>query len=433
MSQPPGRVAGVIASLRSPLYWNGIALVVNATVASLLGYAYWYAAAHLATKRTVGEATAFVSAMMALSLIAQLSLPGLLTSFLPRAGERARILVVKSYLLAGGLSLCLGIGFSAAASRASSSFHFLRSFPHALLFTAAIVIWSIFSLQDNALTGLRKAIWVPIENAIFSAVKLIVLLVIGSGVTALGFMVSWIIPAAFALFPISGMLLFKLLPSQLSLRQERDYAGIRTYFFGDSLGLMISQVSTTFLPALVAMRLGSSPAASFGMAFLLTQSLDLVAINLGMSLTVEGAHDELGLPKMVRELRIRTWSVVLPAMALGIILAPHILAVFGPAYRREGTAVLQLLLLGSAGRVVVSQSTSAARAARNPAFIVQLQVALLLFIPLPVVLFAPSLGLKGVAAVWAAGQTLAALLALSRERRIFKLSGPASDGAIGWS
>ena len=34
------------------------------------------------------------------------------------------------------------------------------------------LLWGVFSLQDAALTGLRQAHWVPVENAIFGVLKL---------------------------------------------------------------------------------------------------------------------------------------------------------------------------------------------------------------------------------------------------------------------
>lgn len=404
------------ADARNHLLRNGVALVVNSAISSLLGAGYWYVAAQHASQATVGQATALVAALMGLATISQLSLPGVLVGFLPRAGSRARILVLRAYGLAFGLSIVLGAAFAFLAPRLDSSFSPLRPHGAALLFTASVAIWSIFALQDNALTGLRKAVWVPIENIIYSALKLGGLLLLGTGVGALALLATWVVPATAALLPVSGLLLLKLLPAHAAqTTTAEDLRGLRRYFAGDSVGLILSQLSITLLPVLVVIRLGPEDGGAFGIAWMLAQSLDLVAVNLGMSLTVEGAHDEARLPRLHRTLQWRVFALVVAAAAVGALLAPTVLGVFGSAYANDGTHVLRLLLLGSAGRCLTVLAICAARAGRRPARIVRLQAALAAIIPAGAWILAGPFGLTGVGLAWAAGQIVVALGAVATE------------------
>jgi O-antigen/teichoic acid export membrane protein len=401
---------------RNHLVRNGVALVLNSAISSLLGAGYWFVAAHRTDQATVGQATALVAALVALSTMAQLSLPGVLASYLPRAGASARWLVVRAYSLALALSAVLGAWFAVLAPMLDDGFEPLRGLGPMFLFAASVCIWSIFALQDNALTGLRLAVWVPLENIVYSAVKLGALLALGTGVSAMALLTTWVVPAAVALLPVSGLLLFWILPRHAKGRVEaEDLGGLRRYFAGDSVGLILSQVSTTLLPVLVVIRLDTEAAGAFGIAWLLAQSLDLIAVNLGMSLTVEGAHDEARLPELLSAMRVRVLLLVTALAAVGIAIAPQLMGFFGASYADDGTDVLRLLLLGSIGRSVTVLAICAARAGRRPARIIALQGGLAVMIPATAWILAGPWGLAGVGVAWAASQGVVGLGAYATE------------------
>jgi O-antigen/teichoic acid export membrane protein len=400
---------------RSHLVRNGIALVINSAISSLLGAGYWFVAAHRTDQATVGQATALVASLTALSTISQLSLPGVLASYLPRAGASARWLVIQSYCVAFALSIVLGSWFAFLAPMVDDGFAPLRGIGPLLLFMASVAIWSIFALQDNALTGLRMAVWVPLENIVYSAVKLGALIALGSGVGALALLTTWVVPAAFALLPVSGILLFRLLPRHAAEAEVEDLGGLGRYFAGDSVGLILSQLSTTLLPVLVVIRLDTEAAGAFGIAWLLAQSLDLVAVNLGMSLTVEGAHDERRLPELLGSMRARVLLLVTVLAAVGIAIAPLLMGFFGQNYADDGTTVLRLLLLGSIGRSVTVLAICAARAGRRPGRIIRLQAGLAILIPGAAWVLAGPMGLAGVGVAWAAAQAVVAVGAFTTE------------------
>jgi polysaccharide pyruvyl transferase WcaK-like protein/O-antigen/teichoic acid export membrane protein len=396
------------AGARNPLYKNGIALVLNSALSSVIGAAYWLVVARRTSTAVVGEATALVSALMALSMIAQMSLPGVLATYLPRAGRSARRLVLRAYGLSILASLVLGAGFVLIAPRVASAFHLLHPLLPALLFPVAVATWSIFGLQDNALTGLRRAIWVPLENTLYSATKLAALFLLGSGAGALAFLATWVAPAGLALLPVSGVLIYRLLPIHAKREQQEDLHGLRRYFAGDTVGLVLGQISTTLLPVLVIVRLGATANGSFGIAWMIVQSLDLIAINLGMSLTVEGAHDEQRVPALLSSLRAKTGILILILAAIGIVIAPELLSIFGPSYAAHGSTVFRLLLLGSIGRAIVTLEICAARAQRRPMRIVRLQASLAALIPASAWLLAGTSGLTGVGIAYASSQLLVA-------------------------
>ena len=406
---------GARAWSQTPLYRNGLALAINSSLSALLGAGYWAVAAHHASQATVGRASALVAALLALSAISQLSLPNVLTSYLPRTRESARWLVLRAYGIAAGLGICLGGGFALIAPRVSENFTALSQPGAAIAFSAAVAMWTVFALQDNALTGLRRAVWVPIENVVYSATKLAALIGLGSGVGVMALLGTWVVPAAIAVLPVSGILLLRLLPAHARTAGSNDLTGIRAYFAADATGLVLTQVAITMMPVLVVLRLGAREAGAFSVAWMLAQSLDLVAVNLGMSLVVEGAHDPARLPGLLRGLRRKTLTLVVVLVAGGVVLAPHILAVFGSSYAREGSPVLRFVLLGSIGRAVTVLALCAARARRHSSRILTIQLMLGLSVPVASWLFAGWLGLVGVGVAWAAVQSAVGLFSLATE------------------
>jgi O-antigen/teichoic acid export membrane protein len=412
---PPAAAASGPAAARNHLLRNGVALVLNSAVSSLIGAGYWFVAAHNTSQSVVGQASALIAALMAIATIGQLSLPGVLVTYLPRAGRRARSLVLRSYGLALCLALPLGALFALVAPRLGDGFAMLDGAGPLLLFTASAGVWAIFALQDSALTGIRKAVWVPLENILYSAVKLGLLIALGSGVTALALLTTWVVPAAIALIPVTCLLMFRLLPRLESRTDVEDLGGLRRYFAGDSVGLVLSQISVTLLPVLVLLRLDTEAAGAFAIAWLLAQSLDLVAVNVGWSLTVEGAHDERRLPELLRTTQVRVLAIVVAAAAIAATFAPLILSIFGEQYRDDATTVLRLLLLGCIGRAIIALAICAARAARRPGRIVRVQASLAAIVPLGAWLLAGPLGLAGVGLAWAAGQLAVAAGVLATE------------------
>ena len=115
---------------------------------------------------------------------------------------------------------------------------------------------------------------------------------------------------------------------------------------------------------------------------MLVQSLDLIAINVGMSLTVQGAHTQDQLPSMFRRLLLRTLALV-GLLVAGRSSRRRWSSPSSAGYADASVAALRLLLLGLLFRVVITLAICAARAERRPSVVVALQAALtVLLLPL---------------------------------------------------
>ena len=134
-------------------------------------------AARLYPAATVGLNSAILSAMMLVSGLAQLNMTTLLPRYLPVVGSSRRRLVGLTY--AGTLVVTLVLATLAVAvlPRLIPTLGELRelSARTSVLFVAGALTFTIFSLQDSVLIGLRRAVWVPVENLTSALLRLALL------------------------------------------------------------------------------------------------------------------------------------------------------------------------------------------------------------------------------------------------------------------
>ena len=86
------------------------------------------------------------------------------------------------------------------------------SLPFACWFVVSTAAWSVFSLQDSALTGLRASVWIPLENAVYGVVKLGLLVVVAQTSLSDGVFTSWTLPVVALLVPVNLLLFRRLIP-----------------------------------------------------------------------------------------------------------------------------------------------------------------------------------------------------------------------------
>jgi O-antigen/teichoic acid export membrane protein len=417
----------LVAHARTPLFRNSYALMLSSASTSALGLLYWMLATRLYPAEVVGLNAALISAMLLVSGIAQLGLASVLMRFLPGAGSRAARLVALAYALALAAAAIAGLLFVLGIELWAPALAFLVASPlGAGWFVLAVMLWSIFTLQDGVLTGLKQTLWVPIENTAFSAAKILLLVLCAWMVARNGIFASWTIPSALALAPVNYLIFRRLLPRHAAaaaseLPPRRELAG---YAAGNYLGSLLSLAVATLLPLLVLYRLGPSANAYFAQSWLIAASLQLVAGNMALSLTVEAASDRSNLAAYTRHAFAQTARLLLPLVAITVASAPYVLGIFGPEYAQAGTTLLRLLALGALPNVVAMLSIGVARAQNRPGAIVAVQGAQCLLTLGLSYLWIDRYGIAGVGWAWLAAQSLVAgaicgkyaLLRLSRVR-----------------
>jgi hypothetical protein len=210
--------------IRIPLYREGYALIMDSAVTSLFGTVYWLLAAPHYTPRVRGLNSAAISAIMFLSGIAQLNLMSALMRFIPVSGRRTTRLVVSSYLLSVAIATVAALIFLLGVEVWTPALGFLSSsLPLASWFVAGTIAWCVFGLQDSVLTGLRAAWFVPLENLVYSVLKIALLVLLRAVSPRYGIFASWTAGLTASLVAVNLLIFRRLLPRH----RERADGGLQ--------------------------------------------------------------------------------------------------------------------------------------------------------------------------------------------------------------
>lgn len=410
-------IARLLTHARTPLYRNGYALIVSAGASSMLGIVYWVFAARYYAAEVVGLNAAALSAMGFLAGISELSLPGALIRFVPRAGKATGRFVGVAYLISVLAAALATVVFFLGLDVWSPALGFLKANSTIMVwFLVATMAWTVFDLQDSALTGLRQAIWVPIENTAFAVTKLLLLVLLMTRLPAAGILVSWSVSLILTLIPVNLLIFRYLLPQHIAETQARAEPlvprQIAAYAAGNYLGALFSLSTAMLLPIIVTQVAGARTTAFFYQPWTISNSLLLIAFNMTRSLTVEAAVDESKLGRYGYQTLIHTARLVVPLVVLIIVGAPIILGIFGRSYAAEGTMLLRLLALATLPNIVNVLYLSVARVQRRMIRVVAIQGALCMLILSLSFLLIGKYGILGVGVACLVSQSLVAIALL---------------------
>lgn len=360
----------LLEHVRIPLHRDGYALAFNSAFTAATGLLYWILAAKTYSAHAVGLNSALISSMMFLAGIASLNLPNILVRFLPESGRRTRRRVTWSYAVAGLLALGAGAVFMVGVGAWAPRLSFLRSDGGLQAwFLFSTLAWCLFVIQDSVLTALGRAVWVPIENAVFSLLKLGLLAALATLVPLYGIFVSWTIAMIVSVVGVNVVIFARLMrPASRQVGEAvlsfRDRAFAR-YFAADYMCSIAWLSTTNLMPVIVTAVAGATMNAYYALAYAVALPLYAFAQNIGTSLMLHGTQDRAALPVLTRKAAVQGLRVLVPAVVLLVVLAPYLLSLFGPDYAHNGTTVLRLLALGALPNFVLALAVSVARVQRR--------------------------------------------------------------------
>ena len=333
-----------------PLSRGGLALLVNTGLTGILGFGYWIIAARLFSTYAVGVAGALVAATTLFSGIGQLNLSGMLMRFLPKAGGKSRRLVLTTYVFTASTSALLAlISLIAIRIFASASSPLRLDTIESTVLVLAVAATAIFTIEDSVLVGLRRAVWVPVENGTFGIAKIVTLFMLAPIGTAFALFSAWMIPLTLTIPVISAVLFLRFLPLASRPRRAAHLgpevrSSIIGFAIGDATGGLFTQAWTYLLPILIIASLGASVNALFFTSFLFSSTIDQVAANYASPLTVEGAHAPDKIAALIRRALRHIFAIILPTVAALVLMSPWLLRAFGNKYV-SAVPLLDMLLI----------------------------------------------------------------------------------------
>lgn len=425
-------IADLKTHLRTPLFRNGYALALSSGLASGLGILYWVLAARYYPARVVGLNSAALSVMMFLSGISMLSFNNVLVRFIPTAGQATRRLTSYAYVMSIGMTAITCLVFYASLRWWSPTLQaFFTDRRMLIVFTCATATWCIFSLQDSVLTGLRRTEWVPVENALFAITKIVLLIVFASILHEYGIIASWAVPVVIALIPINAMIFSRFIPQHIEKTRAIIPCTPRQiikYGTGNYFASLFSLATTSLLPIIIVNQLGAKANAYFYLPWMITYSLQLVAMNMTTSLTVEGALDTDKLYSYCYHILKNLLRILMPIVGGILLFANYMLTIFGTDYAVEGAQLFRLLALAVIPNIIIVLYISIERVQERILGIILLQSFVCITVLGLSYLLLPTWGIIGAGYAWLVVQTSAAIvLLLFRIHSVLMLGHAASQ------
>ncbi|MBG0856469.1 lipopolysaccharide biosynthesis protein [Streptomyces spinoverrucosus] len=417
---------------RSPgggqLLRNAYALMLNTGISAVLGLGYWLLAARYYSEAAVGQGSAAIAAMKLLAGLTAVTLTGALARFIPVAGRATGRLVFRTYA-GSSLVVALAAGvFLLTLDAWGPSYRFLHSPLPAAGFVVAVVAWNLLTLQDGVLTGLRSALWVPVGNTVFSAVKLGLLIAFAVAIPMTGVFVSWVAAIATSVLPLGWLVFRRLVPRHVAETEEHarppTMREVGRFLAGDYTGSLFSLAVVYLVPVIVAAQVSAEDNAYFYITATIGGTVNLLAINMGASLTVEGSHDPGRLAANTRAALKRMARIMLPVAAVLFFGAPWILGVFGAGYADAATPLLRWFAVGAVLRVVMETYFAVLRAQSRTAGLAWLQGLLCALVLGLTLVLLPRMGLTGAGVAEIA--SLAVIVAIAAPRLYRTVRGAAS-------
>jgi O-antigen/teichoic acid export membrane protein len=408
--------------LRTPLYRNGYALTLSSAVTSMAGVLYWSLAAHMYSPQIIGLNSAAISALMFLAGVSELNLMSALMRFIPGAGRNTRRFVSSAYVIALIVAMIVSLVFILRLHTWAPALGFLSSNPAIIAwFILGTMAWCIFVLQDSVLTGLRLAVWVPIENTIFALVKIGLLGVFAVSMPQLGVFASWTFALIVSLLPTNFYIFRRLIPKHMQKKDKKveqiAAQQVIKYVAADYVGALFWLVSTTLMPVLVTALAGATANAYFFLSWTIAYSLYMVSPNMGSSLIVEASTDQGRLSSYSYRVFVQTMGLVLPAAVLLLLGAPYILRIFGSSYTQHGANLLRLLALSAIPNVVTAIGVSVARVQRRMKVVLAILGGVCILVLGLGYEFLRNYGITGVGLAWLLSQSIVAVVLLFTQLR----------------
>jgi O-antigen/teichoic acid export membrane protein len=341
---------------------NSTALAAGTGGAAVLGFVYWWLAAHTCTPQAVGVASAYLSLMGLVGLLGEAGLGTLLTGEIMRHPGRERALTMAAgcaALVMSGAAGAAALCVSQAASRSFSggSFHDVNS----ILFVLGCCFTGLSLVIDQALLGMLQGVLRMLRQFLFSGCKLILLIAVTarfSNETAI--LLSW----------VAAQLVSLLLTALLARRAGRPAIEAPDFQLLGTLRVKVidhylldvnMQAPGVILPYLVTVCLSATSNAAFSTLWMVFSVVAIVPASLATVLF----PDVRAAPSHYRDkmvLSLRTSLVFATAFGFLVLLSSRqILSSFNPAYAQIAGNGLQFLGFGLVGAVVKFHVCAGAR------------------------------------------------------------------------
>ncbi len=273
---------------------------------------------------------------MLLSMLTQLNLGAALSRFIGSAQRAQRALVGLCYLVALGCSLGVAVMIVGVAALRDGAIVSGADWMIVAALAAGVPLWTAFALQDSVLVAIRRAPWVPMENAAAALLRL-ALLPLLAGAGAIGIFAAFVLPAIPAVAAIWLLLLPRIPHGQAP--QPHAARQLVTFAVVGLPGVLATAAALRLVPTLILEVRGPDQAAFIGLPWTVVTVALLAMPALALALLVELSAPEADVGRVLVKAR-RFILTLVPLCATAALLSYPVLLVAGPDYAARGFLVL---------------------------------------------------------------------------------------------
>jgi O-antigen/teichoic acid export membrane protein len=409
--------ARLLGSLQVPVYRSSYALLATTVANAVLGLLFWVVAARLYPARVVGLGAGGISALQLVAAVGWVGLQFTLLRYVPVAGAARRRLVGLVYASGVGVAVLGGLIFTLALARTLEVPYLSSGWATMIAFWGSVAVWVVFSLQDAVLVGIRRSLLVPVENAAYGTLKLILLVALSTLSDPWTLLAVWAGAAGVVAAVINGMLFRRLLHADPRPPAMPPAQRLARFSAGQTAVALSAWVPDFLVPLLVLRFLNEEANAYYYAAWTVGFSTRLLAVNIGNALTVEGAYAEVPIRALLRSVVGLCTAVLVPVIVVMLLGAKQILSVFGPDYADAGAPLLRYFALSLVPFTIATLVVAVDRIReRSGAAFVITASGTATTLALDIVLI-PAQGITGAGIGWLGGQATAAAVALASLRR----------------
>lgn len=325
-----------------------------ATVASassaVLGFLFWSLCSRSFSAENVGLASATISALNLVALLAELGLATLLLGHVANDGKIRRGMIsaavligIASATLAAVLGLQLVFGFNLQTGAV------VAGHLPSLIFTAGVVIAAVALIVDGALFGLLRTILHMYRELVFAICKIVLLLGLIYFVSpenpSTGILTVWVVSGFLALAFLA--LLVKQRGARITHRPEMTSivalfpTSLKYHFLN-----IAASASAIAMPLLVAEVVSPEVNAVFFLAWMMVHVALLATDSLATAVFAIEKFDANGRANRVGFALLASTLVCLGGTLAYVLLVEHVLAILNPTYPQIAGPSLKYLGLG---------------------------------------------------------------------------------------
>lgn len=333
------------------LYRDAAALASSSVVNAVLGMVFWAVCARVIPVDRLGVMTAVLAVLTAPALVVASGAGDAYGVLLPAVG-RARIAVFRH-----GQRLFLAISSAAGALAGLACVTLLPevrgSIPIAVLVLVGTVVWAAFAIQQNTLTSIGRARWLPAASVAAGLGRIALLPLLAGSLSWQSVEVATLGSAAVVvvvLTPLTHRIITTSagLPDDYVMSDAVAVAEFNRFVTRTLIAVALTLGISMLSPFIVTVASNPREGALFALSSSITQLLDFVGVALTVSLVVHASSRPAEAPAMARAILRKTLLLTIGGAGVIIAFAPLGLQLLNPQYD-DGASRPVIALLCLAG------------------------------------------------------------------------------------